>query len=77
MITANMHEAKTNLSALVAAAERGEIVVIQRDGKPAVRLVPADPTFLDHFRKDARLQVTFHQDPILPIPEEAWPAEFR
>jgi len=35
----NMHDAKTRLSELVAAAERGEEVVIARDGTPAVRLV--------------------------------------
>ncbi len=34
-----MHEAKTRLSELVAAAERGEEVLIARDGKPAARLV--------------------------------------
>jgi len=36
----NMHEAKTRLSELVAAAERGEEVLIARNGRPAVRLVP-------------------------------------
>jgi prevent-host-death family protein len=35
----NMHEAKTRLSELVAAAERGQEVVIARDGTPAARLV--------------------------------------
>jgi prevent-host-death family protein len=35
----NMHDAKTKLSELVAAAERGEEVVIARNGTPAVRLV--------------------------------------
>ncbi len=35
----NMHAAKTNLSELVAAAERGEEVVIARNGAPAARLV--------------------------------------
>jgi prevent-host-death family protein len=39
----NMHEAKTRLSELVAAAERGEEVVIARADKPAVRLVPVAP----------------------------------
>lgn len=34
-----MHDAKTRLSELVSAAERGEEVVIARDGTPAVRLV--------------------------------------
>lgn len=36
----NIHEAKTHLSKLVAAAEAGEEVVIARAGKPVARLVP-------------------------------------
>jgi prevent-host-death family protein len=35
-----MHEAKTQLSRLVERVEAGEEVVIQRHGKPVVRLVP-------------------------------------
>lgn len=35
-----MHEAKTKLSQLVERAEAGEDIVIARNGKPAVRLVP-------------------------------------
>jgi prevent-host-death family protein len=38
----NIHEAKTNLSALVAKAEKGEEVVIARAGMPVVRLVPVN-----------------------------------
>ena len=36
----NMHEAKTQLSRLVALAQRGESVTIAIHGKPAVKLVP-------------------------------------
>lgn len=35
-----MHEAKTKLSQLVERAERGEEIVITRNGKPAVKLTP-------------------------------------
>jgi len=35
----NMHDAKTKLSELVAAAESGQEVIIARNGEPAVRLV--------------------------------------
>ena len=35
-----MHEAKTQLSRLVERAEAGEEIVIARNGKPVVRLVP-------------------------------------
>ncbi len=34
-----MHDAKTRLSELVAAAENGDEVIIARGGTPAVRLV--------------------------------------
>ncbi len=39
----NMHDAKTRLSKLIAAAEAGDEVVIARQGKPAVKLVPVRP----------------------------------
>ena len=41
MKTLNVHEAKTHLSALIDAVQRGEEVVILRYGKPAARLVAA------------------------------------
>jgi prevent-host-death family protein len=36
----NVHQAKTQLSKLIAAAESGEEVIIARNGKAAVRMVP-------------------------------------
>ena len=36
----NVHHAKTNLSRLIEQAENGEEVIIARNGKPAVKLVP-------------------------------------
>lgn len=36
----NVHQAKTQLSKLISAAESGEEVIIARNGKPAVRIVP-------------------------------------
>ncbi len=78
MITVDMHEAKLRLSKLVKAVEeRGETVILQRHGKPAARLVPVAPELADHFRKDPRLEVTFHEDPTLPVAEDAWPSECR
>ena len=35
----NVHEAKSNLSQLLKRAERGEEVVIMRDGEPVAELV--------------------------------------
>jgi prevent-host-death family protein len=39
----NMHEAKTQLSRLVALAAKGEGFIIARAGKPLVKVVPLDP----------------------------------
>ncbi|MBN9063083.1 MAG: type II toxin-antitoxin system prevent-host-death family antitoxin [Rhizobiales bacterium] len=43
MTTVNVHKAKTQLSKLIAMAERGEEVVIARGNAPVVRLVPINP----------------------------------
>lgn len=43
MKTVNVHEAKTQLSRLLAAVENGEEVTIARAGRPIARLVAAGP----------------------------------
>lgn len=40
MATVTIHEAKTQLSRLIARAERGEEIVIARGAEPVVRLIP-------------------------------------
>lgn len=40
----NIAEAKAKLSELIAAAERGEEVILARGGHPVVRIVAAFPT---------------------------------
>ena len=42
MTTVGSFEAKTNFSALLERAERGEQIVITRRGKPVAKLVPID-----------------------------------
>ena len=42
MRTVNMHEAKTQLSRLVADAAAGEPFIIARAGKPLVKVVAVD-----------------------------------
>jgi prevent-host-death family protein len=42
MRTVNMHEAKTQLSRLVALAAKGEGFIIAKAGKPLVKVVPLD-----------------------------------
>lgn len=64
----NIHHAKTHLSRLIAAAESAEEVIMARDGKPAVKLVPAQPK---QSRKD--LFGAWEGLVSLPTPEE-WQA---
>ena len=42
MIEVNIHQAKTQLSRLIARVEQGEEVVIARAGAPVAKLVRAD-----------------------------------
>lgn len=73
MKTVNIHEAKTTLSALIAAAEAGEEVIISRANKPVVRLVPVQA-------KPARRVSGLHKGNVLhisedfdaPLPDEFW-----
>ena len=43
MTVVTVHQAKTNLSKLLAAVEAGEEVVIARGAKPVAKLVPIQP----------------------------------
>ncbi len=43
MSTFTVHQAKTNLSRLIADALAGEEVIVARGSKPVVRLVPVEP----------------------------------
>jgi len=43
-ITVNMHEAKSNLSKLIAQVEQGEEVIVARSGKPVAKIVKSDQT---------------------------------
>jgi len=64
----NVHDAKTNLSKLLEAVERGEDVVISRAGTPVVRLIP----FVGPARRlgsDKGL-VTIAEDFDAPLPPE-------
>jgi prevent-host-death family protein len=40
MLYANIYEAKTNLSKLIAQVEAGDEVVLSRSGKPVARIIP-------------------------------------
>jgi len=42
-VLVNVHDAKTNLSKLLARVEAGEEITIGRNGVPVAKLVKADP----------------------------------
>lgn len=61
--TVNIHDAKTQLSRLIARVERGERIVIARAGKPVAELRPA--------RKARRRGVPLN-DPLLRVDEYSY-----
>ena len=74
MVTVNVHEAKTNLSRLLAQVEAGEEVVIARNGNPVARLVrirPRGKRQPDTMKDRIKIDDSFFD----PLPEEelaAW-----
>jgi len=79
MIIVNTHEAKSNLSKLLAAVEeKGEVVLICRNGKPVAEM-KAVKVAVGRLASDPALKVTFAPgfDPTEPATEEDWPEENR
>jgi prevent-host-death family protein len=78
MIAPNMHEAKSRLSELVSAAERGEEVRICRAGQAVVRLVPIKPRKAEDFlRKREGLGGIILREPgDAPLQPSDWPDAF-
>jgi antitoxin (DNA-binding transcriptional repressor) of toxin-antitoxin stability system len=64
----NTHEAKTQLSALLAEVEEsGEIFVICRNGRPVAELRPV-VRGRDPLVSDPRVAgVLLHEDPVMPL----------
>ena len=81
MITANMHEAKTRLSQLVAAALNGEEVILCSKGTPKVRIVPVEtkPVRRNLIPPDPSLRAVLAPgyDPAEPLGEDEWPSDCR
>ena len=78
MITVNTHEAKSKLSKLLAAVkEKGEVVLICRNGKPVAEM-KAVRSVADRLTPDPALKVTFAPgfDPTEPATEEDWPEDW-
>ncbi|MCF6178208.1 MAG: type II toxin-antitoxin system prevent-host-death family antitoxin [Geopsychrobacter sp.] len=69
----NMHEAKSNLSALAEKARQGEIVVIAKAGKPFVDLLPHKDNHIPRkpgrFKGQIQIADDFDQTPLSVIDE--------
>jgi prevent-host-death family protein len=77
MKTVNVHEAKTQLSRLLAEAERGGDVVIARDGKPVARLVRYVEDKAGQGPRFGSLKALFSElppDAFDPVPDHVWDA---
>lgn len=72
-----MHEAKSTLSQLVEAAERGEEVVIARAGRPVARIVAVvtqGKRALGQWRGRVRMAEDF-DEPLPDGEQKAWEGE--
>ena len=69
MPTVNVHQAKTQLSRLLALAEDGEEVVIARRGEPIARLVACKPKGKRRFGA-MKGQIVVDDGILDPLPEE-------
>jgi prevent-host-death family protein len=81
MITVNTHEAKTNLSVLLKAVEeKGETVLICRNGKPVAELKSPALQQVDRLKTHPDLKPVYvapEFDPAAPATSEEWPEEFQ
>lgn len=77
MRTVNVHEAKTGFSGLLAEIEqRGERIVICRNGKPVADLIPHHS--VDRSKPDPELgRIKIKFDPAEELSEEEWPRDQR
>jgi len=79
MVTVNTHEAKTQLSALLALVEqKGERVLICRHGRPVAELSRAKAKKpRNRLAVDPLLRVRLRYDPVEHLTGEEFPARFR
>ena len=69
MTTVNVHEAKSQLSRLLAQVEAGEEVIIARNGKPVAQWVACKPKGRPQFGSMKGL-IKFDDRFFDPLPEE-------
>jgi prevent-host-death family protein len=67
-LTVNMHEAKTQLSRLVAKVQEGEDILIARSGRPVARLTRIERKAEPRRFGTAKGKVRVAKDFDLPVP---------
>lgn len=79
MITVNMHEAKTHLSALLQKVEeQGESILVCRSGHPIAEIHAVRSTGRNSLpAPDPDLAVALHYDPTEPASSDEWPEASR
>ena len=78
MLLFNIHDAKSNLSGLVADVElKHETVMLCRNGKPVAQIVPITPlgSALKHSTKLGKIKL--HYDPAEGLAADEWPSDAR
>ena len=70
MVQVNVHEAKTQLSRLLAQVEAGQEVIIARNGVPVVQLVPAPRKARNRQFGSMKGIVDLDESFFEPLPEE-------
>ncbi len=78
MVMTNIHEAKTNLSALLRKVEeKNEVVILCRNGKPIAEIRSVAKKG-DPFRVNPALRpIKMVGDMMEPLSEEDWPEDAR
>lgn len=69
-IKVNIHEAKTNLSKLLARVKKGQEIIIARSGKPVAKLVPFEEKISQRQPGTAKNKVFLSPDFNEPLPEK-------
>lgn len=68
--TVNVHEAKTNLSRLLAEVEKGKEIIVARNGKPVAKLIPLPGARKPRVLGKARDKTWMSDDFNAPLPDD-------
>lgn len=78
MVTVNLYQAKAQFSRLVSAVEKGERIVVCRNGIPVADLVPHASILSKKLDPDPLFAgARFLGDPAAPLEAGDWPENLR